>query len=113
MPRKRYKPEEIVAKLRQVDVLVSQGQNMADAIGQIGVSEVACAMNCSMARSSTRYEKPRSSSRAGAATTMLSARTHRSNTNHLHRRCSCPHSPRGQLRYIDRLRRPRWRNGQL
>src|SRR5262249_9720248 len=31
MTRKRYKPEEIVAKLRQVDVLVSQGQNMADA----------------------------------------------------------------------------------
>ena len=27
MARKRYKPEEIVAKLRQ-DVLVSQGQNM-------------------------------------------------------------------------------------
>jgi putative transposase len=40
MARKRYKPEEIVAKLRQVDVLVSQGQNMADAIRQIGVSEV-------------------------------------------------------------------------
>src|SRR5262249_44671811 len=40
MTRKRYKPEEIVAKLRQVDVLVSQGQNMADAIRQIGVSEV-------------------------------------------------------------------------
>src|SRR6476620_510350 len=40
MPRKRYKPEEIVAKLRQVDVLVSQGQVMADAIRQIGVSEV-------------------------------------------------------------------------
>jgi putative transposase len=39
MPRRRYKPEEIVAKLRQVDVLV-QGQNMADAIRQIGVSEV-------------------------------------------------------------------------
>jgi ACT domain-containing protein len=37
---KRYKPEEIVAKLRQVDVLVSQGQAMADAIRQIGVSEV-------------------------------------------------------------------------
>jgi crotonobetainyl-CoA:carnitine CoA-transferase CaiB-like acyl-CoA transferase len=32
MARKRYKPEEIVAKLRQVDVLVSQGQNMMDAI---------------------------------------------------------------------------------
>jgi len=40
MPRKRHKPEEIVAKLRQVDVLVSQGQNIADAIRQIGVSEV-------------------------------------------------------------------------
>jgi putative transposase len=40
MPRKRYKPEEIVAKLRQVDVVVSQGQNIADAIRQIGVSEV-------------------------------------------------------------------------
>jgi transposase-like protein len=40
MARKRYKPEEIVAKLRQVDVLVSQGQDMADAIRQIGVREV-------------------------------------------------------------------------
>jgi transposase-like protein len=40
MPKKRYRPEEIVAKLRQVDVLVSQGQNVSDAIRQIGVSEV-------------------------------------------------------------------------
>src|SRR5215813_763349 len=40
MARKRYKPEEIVVALRQVDVLVSQGQNMVDAIRQIGVSEV-------------------------------------------------------------------------
>ena len=40
MPRKRHKPEEIVAKLRQVDVLVSQGQSVADAIRSIGVSEV-------------------------------------------------------------------------
>jgi putative transposase len=40
MPRKHHKPEEIVAKLREVDVLVSQGQNIADAIRQIGVSEV-------------------------------------------------------------------------
>ena len=38
MARKRYKPEEIVAKLRQVEVLISQGQTMADAIR--GVSEV-------------------------------------------------------------------------
>jgi putative transposase len=40
MPRKRYKPEEIVAKLRQVDVLVSQGNGVSDAIRQIGISEV-------------------------------------------------------------------------
>jgi len=40
MPRKRHKPEEIVTKLRQIDVLVSQGQGIADAIRQIGVSEV-------------------------------------------------------------------------
>src|SRR3989337_3208083 len=40
MPRKRHKPEEIVAKLRQVDVLTSQGQSVPDAIRSIGVSEV-------------------------------------------------------------------------
>ena len=40
MSKKRHTAEEIVAKLRQVDVLVSQGQNIADAIRQIGVSEV-------------------------------------------------------------------------
>jgi putative transposase len=40
MPRKRHKPEEIVAKLRQVDVLVSQGQSVTDAVRSIGVTEV-------------------------------------------------------------------------
>ena len=40
MPRKRHKPEEIVAKLRQVDVLVSQGQSVADAVRAVGVAEV-------------------------------------------------------------------------
>ena len=40
MPRKRHKPEEIVAKLRRVDVLVSQGQSVADAVRGIGVTEV-------------------------------------------------------------------------
>src|SRR5712675_1774240 len=40
MPRKSYKPEKIVAKLRQVDVLTSQGKNVAEAIRSIGVSEV-------------------------------------------------------------------------
>ena len=36
MPRKSYKPEEIVAKLRQVDVLTSQGQSVAEGIRSIG-----------------------------------------------------------------------------
>ena len=40
MPRKRHTPEEIVAELRQVDALVSQGQTVADAIRSIGVTEV-------------------------------------------------------------------------
>jgi putative transposase len=40
MPRKSYKPEEIVAKLRQVDVLTAQGLSVGEAIRSIGVSEV-------------------------------------------------------------------------
>jgi transposase len=40
MPKKRHKPEEIVAKLRQVDVLTAQGKSVADAIRSIGVTEV-------------------------------------------------------------------------
>ena len=40
MPKKRHTPEEIVAKLRQVDVLVAQGTPVADAIRAIGVTEV-------------------------------------------------------------------------
>ena len=38
MPQKKHKPEEIVAKLRQVDVLVSQGRPVAEAIRAIGVT---------------------------------------------------------------------------
>jgi putative transposase len=40
MSRKRHKPEEIVAKLRQVDVLVSQGKPVAEAVRAIAVTEV-------------------------------------------------------------------------
>ena len=43
MVKRSYKPEETVSKLRQVDVLHSQGQGMtiADAVREIGVSEVS------------------------------------------------------------------------
>ena len=40
MAKRRYKPEEIVIKLRQVEVLQNQGTATTDAIRQIGVSEV-------------------------------------------------------------------------
>ena len=37
---RRHKPEEIVAKLRQVDVLMAQGRPVGDAVRSIGVTEV-------------------------------------------------------------------------
>ena len=40
MAGKKHRPEEAVAKLRQVDVLVSRGQSVAEAIRAIGVTEV-------------------------------------------------------------------------
>ena len=39
MANKRPKPEEIVIKLRQVEVLIGQGKMRIDAIRLIGVSE--------------------------------------------------------------------------
>ena len=54
MARKRHTAEEIVAKLRQVDVLMAQGKPVADAVRAIGVTEVSFVMSCSMVRSSTR-----------------------------------------------------------
>ncbi len=40
MARKRHTAEEIVAKLRQVDVLTAQGRPVAEAVRAIGVTEV-------------------------------------------------------------------------
>ena len=40
MARRRYKPEEKVSMLRQAEVLHGQGMSMADAIRQLGISEV-------------------------------------------------------------------------
>ena len=42
MPQRKHKPEEIVAKLRQVDVLLSQGRPVADAIRAISVTPFTC-----------------------------------------------------------------------
>ncbi len=40
MGKKRHTAEEIVSNLRQVDVLTAQGRTVAEAIRQIGVTEV-------------------------------------------------------------------------
>jgi putative transposase len=40
MARKRHTAEEIVAKLRQVDVQMAQGKPVADSVRAIGVTEV-------------------------------------------------------------------------
>jgi putative transposase len=39
MAGKRDKPEEIVSKLRQVEVLHGQGMKIADAVRQIGITQ--------------------------------------------------------------------------
>ena len=39
MARKQHKPEEIVAKLRQVEVLAAQGKTVAEGARAIGVTE--------------------------------------------------------------------------
>src|SRR5215207_3218399 len=108
MARKRHRPEEIVAKLRQVEGLPAQGQAVAEAIRSIGVTEVSSGTSCSTARFSPRSRRPRSSSRAGVATITPFAHTPRWPTG-------CPH-PRfssGRLRFPNQLRRPPrpWRSG--
>ena len=39
MPRKRYTPEEIIHKLREAEVLLSQDQTVQQAVRQLGISE--------------------------------------------------------------------------
>ena len=39
MPRKRYAPEQIISKLREAEVLLSQGQTVTQASKQLSVSE--------------------------------------------------------------------------
>ena len=58
--RKRHGPEEIVAKLRQVEVSTGQGTPVADAIRAIGVTEASSGTSCSTSKSSTHSGRPRS-----------------------------------------------------
>ena len=83
MGRKIHKPEEIVAKLRQVDVLMSQGQSIADAIQSIGITVCRARVRASGLRrepicatqtknlSSPRYQWGRTLGYHGAAKGLL------------------------------------------
>ena len=59
--KKAHTPEEVVAKLRQVEVLAAQGKAVADAVRSIGVAEqtYSCATSCCGRRSSTRSARRR------------------------------------------------------
>jgi putative transposase len=39
MPKKRYNTEEVIHKLREADVLLSQGRNIAEVCKQLGVTD--------------------------------------------------------------------------
>lgn len=39
MPSKKHKPEEIIGKLREVEIVLAQGASTAEACRRIGVSE--------------------------------------------------------------------------
>jgi type III secretion system FlhB-like substrate exporter len=40
MPKKRYRPEEIISKLRKADVPISQGKMVVEVIKALGVTDV-------------------------------------------------------------------------
>jgi transposase-like protein len=40
MSKKRYRPEEIIGKLREADVLISQGKKVVEVIKALGVTDV-------------------------------------------------------------------------
>ena len=40
MPKKRYRPEEIIAKLRQAEVLLGEGKKVPEVVRTLGVHEV-------------------------------------------------------------------------
>ena len=41
MPQKRYRPEEIIAKLREAEVLVGQGKKVPEVVTVLGIGEVS------------------------------------------------------------------------
>ena len=42
MSGKRYTPEDVIRKLREADVLLSQGVTVAEVVRRLGVNKVTC-----------------------------------------------------------------------
>ena len=42
MSKKRYRPEEIIAKLREAEVLLAQGMKIPEVAKSIGIHEITC-----------------------------------------------------------------------
>jgi len=40
MPKNRYRPEEIISKLREADVLTNQGKKVVEVIKSLGITDV-------------------------------------------------------------------------
>ena len=40
MPKKRYRPEDILSKLREADIHISQGKTVAETLRLLGISDV-------------------------------------------------------------------------
>ena len=40
MARKQYRPEEIIAKLREAEVLLARGKKVAEVVKELGIHEV-------------------------------------------------------------------------
>ena len=60
MPRKGSRAEEIIAKLRLADVLLGQGNKVAEVVEALGASEVSSGTSCWTGRSSTACRRRRS-----------------------------------------------------
>ena len=58
--RKNWSAEQIVAKLRQIEVQLAQGKSLAQARKEAEISEKSSKTSASSGRSSTAYERHRS-----------------------------------------------------
>src|SRR5215211_6966996 len=105
MQKKRQTPEGIIAKLRQVDVVVAQGTPVADAIRSIGVTEVGSETNGWMGRSPAPCRRPGSWSSADDGVTIRSGRMRLWATNLQPRRWLCQPYPLGR-RFCQGWRQP-------